>query len=185
VPSQEWWRIPSALSSNKSQQLLFQRLCATRDALAKTLNVPPSHVLTDANVVAVIKSMPLSIAALSVHPALSTIDPEVRLTLLAPLYDPMITGELCSPPPDLDTTKDRLVSVLALYATALATELNIDRTILATKSDLTEFIQGRPSRLDVPWRRQILTDDIEKLLSGDAYLSLDQSRLSVRALAGS
>ena len=168
VPEQAWWRIPAALSASLTHQHYYQNLCSARDTIARGENCPPTHVLSDVNVTALVRSMPNSPANLSRHPALGELSEELRVTLVNALCAPVVN--FAEPPRSPNPTEERLITVLSAYATSLATRLNIDRSLLATKTDITDLLLGRPTRLMVPWRRSVLTNDLTDLIAGTKSL---------------
>ena len=146
-PELAWWKIPAAREMRPSAHLVVQRLAAERERLAKELDRPAPHVLSDAALIA------LTRARLRARP-LPTDPTSTRL--LESLRAPVVPGELRELPAPLTSSQTRAVDALMPVVADLAERLSIDRALLATRSDLSLFVSGRPSRLDAGWRAEVL-----------------------------
>jgi ribonuclease D len=177
VPQEAWWRIAAAHSAKPSQHLPYQRLASAREHIAIARNVPPSHVLPDSDIVAIVRALTKD----DVGPAFEHIDADLRRPLLESLSQPFAEGELHHITTVLPTpSQERAIAVLAAFATEAADAAHIDRQILATKTDITAYVVGFPSRLDTGWRRHVLTDTLDDLLAGRSSLALGGARLTLR-----
>jgi ribonuclease D len=85
----------------------------------------------------------------------------------------MPTSELRMPEklddgPELDAA----VALVVAYVAELARSQRIERQLLATREDVKALVNGRPSRLDSGWRRDVAGDRLHRLLDGKAVIRL-------------
>ena len=66
------------------------------------------------------------------------------------------------------------VGLLSAWVAQLARDLELDATLLATRTDLEDFLRDDPqARLALGWRAELVGDQIRQLLSGGAALAFD------------
>ena len=58
------------------------------------------------------------------------------------------------------------VTVIGAWLAQRAIELDLDPAVLATRADLTQMLQGNPSRLANGWRTELVGAPMQRLLSG-------------------
>jgi len=61
---------------------------------------------------------------------------------------------------------------LGAWLAQRASELDLDPALLATRAELTQMLQDRPSRLATGWRTDLVGEPLQRLLRGDAALVL-------------
>jgi ribonuclease D len=94
-------------------------------------------------------------------------------------------------PPDVDEARasQAAVAVCTGLVRQIAEELEFDQGLLATRVDITQLVNGEPSRLDRGWRGSTVGGPLRRLLSGevaaafepDGRLVLEErSRLSIQ-----
>jgi ribonuclease D len=82
-------------------------------------------------------------------------------------------SELRIPEPDrVDRSLAPAVTVLGAWLSQRASELDLDPALLATRAELTQMLQGRPSRLATGWRADLVGEPLRRLLRGEASLLL-------------
>lgn len=185
-PEELWWRLSRATSISAGRQLGAQRLCVMRDERARRRNRPPSHVLHDDVVVALASKPPATLHELKRLKGCASIPDAFGLEILELLQQAKADSpaELRRLPGNgLDAELEPLVNVLSAWATQRASELEVDFKILATRKDVTDLVAGNEHRLDAPWRREVLTDDLRALREGRAHLVVDNDRVAVRRTA--
>jgi hypothetical protein len=70
------------------------------------------------------------------------------------------------------------VALAAAYATERAHELELDPALLATRSDIVDFLQEPAvGRLASGWRGDLVGEPIRRLVSGEAALAVSGSSL--------
>lgn len=71
----------------------------------------------------------------------------------------------------------------------IAEELEFDQALLATRVDITQLVNGEPSRLDRGWRGSTVGGPLRRLLSGEVAAAFEpggrlvleeRSRLSIQ-----
>ena len=79
-------------------------------------------------------------------------------------------------PPNGDVDRDLrpAVTLVTAWISQLSRHLQIDTTLLATRSDIEALLRGdEHARLTVGWRADVLGQDIKRLVEGRAALSFD------------
>ena len=83
------------------------------------------------------------------------------------------TSELRLPETDkIDRSLAPAVTVLGAWLAQRASELDLDPALLATRAELTQMLQDRPSRLATGWRTDLVGEPLQRLLRGEAALVL-------------
>ena len=78
------------------------------------------------------------------------------------------------PESDLDRDLRPAVTLASAWVSQLARELQIDTSLLATRSDLQAFLAGDPdARLAKGWREQLVGGRVRRLVEGGAALAFD------------
>jgi hypothetical protein len=65
------------------------------------------------------------------------------------------------------------VAVCTGLVRQIAEELEFDQSLLATRVDITQLVNGEVSRLDRGWRGSTAGDPLRRLLSGDAAAAFE------------
>jgi ribonuclease D len=176
-PDTAWWKIKGARQLRGRSRAVAQEVAAWRERTAADLDVPPRYVLSDLALAGIVHRPPRTREELS---ALRGVDGRSMRNgaadaLLAAVerglrLDP---SELRLPEPDrVDRSLAPAVTVLAAWLAQRAAELDLDPTVLATRADLNQLLQGEPSRLATGWRAQLVGEPLRRLLAGDAVLAL-------------
>ena len=83
------------------------------------------------------------------------------------------SSELLLPESDrIDRSLAPAVTVLGAWLAQRASELDLDPSLLATRAELTQMLQDRPSRLAAGWRADLVGEPLRRLLRGDAALRM-------------
>ena len=183
VPEELWWRLSRATGIPSGRQLGAQRLAILRDSRARGRNRPPSHILNDDALVAVSTKPPRSYEELrKVKGCHSIPEPFAReiIELLRVASDES-PGELRRlPSSGLPSELEPIVNVLLAVANQRALDVEIDPKVLATRKDIGDVVQGKPTRLDVDWRSELLTNDLRAVMNGEATMAISGSRIVVQ-----
>lgn len=181
-PAQAWTRIKGARQLRGSSRAVAYRLAAWRERTASERDLPVRFVLSDMALLSIAQRCPRTVADLS---ALRGVDggqmrsgvgdrivAEVQRGLdMAPKDIP--AGALNSGP-NVDTALQPAVPLVAAWVDEVARSEGIDRSLLATRSDIAALLAGNgDSRLAHGWRAEIVGDDIRSLLAGEAALAFD------------
>jgi ribonuclease D len=75
---------------------------------------------------------------------------------------------------DLGRAQRPAATLSSALISQLARDLDIDTTLLATRSDIEEFLLGTPgNRLTRGWRAEVVGERLRRLVEGDAAVVLD------------
>ena len=182
-PHELWWRLTRATGIPSGRQLGAQRLAVLRDSRARSRNRPASHILTDDALVALATKPPRDFAELKkikgCHALPEPFAREILQLLNTAAHES--PGELRRLPssgvaPELEP----IVNILLAVANQRAVDLDIDAKVLGTRRDIADLVSHQPTRLDVPWRASLLTDDLRRILSGQATIAVDGSKIVIR-----
>jgi ribonuclease D len=66
------------------------------------------------------------------------------------------------------------VTLVTAWIGELANQNEIDPTLVATNRDIVALLAGGDSRLAHGWRRELVGEDIQRLLEGEMGLSFDR-----------
>lgn len=177
-PEQVWWRMRDSRSLRGKSRGVAQEVAAWRERRAATLDRPVRHILPDIALASIAHRPPRNRSELSEVRGLEgrSIGRENEAGLLAAVERglDLPASELRVPP---ETTVDRdrrpAVALAAAWVGQLAEDLGIDAGLLATRSELSDLLSGRPSRLDDGWRADVVGHPVRALAGGAAALAFD------------
>jgi ribonuclease D len=176
-PQLAWWRMKGARQLRGKARGVAQEVAAWRERIAETLDVPPRYVLSDLALAGIVSRPPRNREELSgirgvdgratkegtVEEVLSAIERGVNLP----------ADQLQIPEPErVDRSLAPAVTIIGAWLAQRASELDLDPAVLATRADLTQLLQGQPSRLASGWRAELVGEKLQHLLHGDAHIVL-------------
>jgi len=171
-----WWRIKGARQLRGSGRGVAQKVAAWRERTAEGLDVPARYVLSDLALAGVVQRPPRTRDDLT---GIRGIDGRLRDNTARELLSAIAAGidlpasELRLPESDrIDRSLAPAVTVLGAWLAQRASELDLDPALLATRAELTQMLQDRPSRLATGWRADLVGEPLQRLLRGDAALLL-------------
>jgi ribonuclease D len=171
-----WWRIKGARQLRGSGRGVAQKVAAWRERTAEGLDVPARYVLSDLALAGVVQRPPRTRDDLT---GIRGIDGRLRDNTAKELLRAIAAGidlpasELRLPESDrIDRSLAPAVTVLGAWLAQRASELDLDPALLATRAELTQMLQDRPSRLATGWRADLVGEPLQRLLRGDAALLL-------------
>jgi ribonuclease D len=175
-PETAWWRIKGARQLRGNGRGVAQKVAAWRERTAEALDVPSRYVLSDLALAGVVQRPPRSREDLT---GIRGIDGRLRDHTAKDLLDAVSAGielassELLLPESDrIDRSLAPAVTVLGAWLAQRASELDLDPSLLATRAELTQMLQDRPSRLAAGWRADLVGEPLRRLLHGDAALRM-------------
>lgn len=185
-------RLPRIASASASAQALARELVEWREATAERQNRPVQGVLPDAALVELARRSPSSIAELSnirglVAPIVKRSGEQILQCLndgarrqVAPLRQP----ERSRPPDPADAP---IVALAEALARSSAKEAGLAYELIASKADLQAVVSAwrlggaEPEvRLLSGWRRELVGEQVLRLLAGEVSLSVRDWRLQVQ-----
>jgi ribonuclease D len=174
-PDTAWWKIKGASGMRGEKAKVAQAVGAWRERRAQRLDLVPRFVLPDLALAAVVGRPPRTRDDVMKLRGVNRMSSEVARELLDAVEAgrEMPTGELRMPEklddgPELDAA----VALIVAYIAELARGQRIERQLLATREDVKALVNGRPSRLDAGWRREVAGDQLHRLLDGQAVIRL-------------
>lgn len=174
-PDTAWWKIKGASGMRGEKAKVAQAVGAWRERRAQRLDLVPRFVLPDLAMAAVVGRPPRTRDDVAKLRGVNRMSSEVAHELLEAVEvgRAMPTSELRMPEklddgPELDAA----VALVVAYVAELARSQRIERQLLATREDVKALVNGRPSRLDSGWRRDVAGDRLHRLLDGKAVIRL-------------
>ncbi|WP_419843118.1 ribonuclease D [Candidatus Poriferisodalis sp.] len=183
-PARAWTRIKGARQLRGAQRAIAYRLAAWRERTASERDVPVRFVMSDLALLSIAQRRPNSIEELVGLRGVDSgqfrgaagerIIAEVQLGLdMAPSDIPPsapATG------PSVDSALQPAVPLIGAWVDEVARVEGIDRSLLATRSDIAALLaRDGTSRLSSGWRAEVVGDAIGSLLAGEAALAFDPS----------
>ena len=156
-----------------------QSLAAWRERRAAEIDQPIRFVLPDLALVGIAQRPPVSVDELRRVRGLD--ERHLRSTVVSEIMDAIADGlalektELRIPPAgDVDRELRPAVTLVSAWISQLSRQLQIDTSLLATRSDIESLLRGdEQARLTIGWRADVLGQDIRRLVEGRAALSFD------------
>lgn len=183
IPEEAWWRLRQARQLRGKARGVAQCVAAWRERRAQALDIPVRNVFPDLAIASIAQRPPSSRAELE---AVRSLDrrylgggaaPEILAAVEHGAAIP--PSELHLPPgPQGEAIAKPTVALAAAYATERAHELELDPALLATRSDIVDFLQEPAvGRLASGWRGDLVGELIRRLVSGEAALAVSGSSL--------
>jgi ribonuclease D len=178
-PDAAWLRMKEARQLKGKSRSVARAVAAWREHRAADLDIPARHVLPDLALVGIAMNPPTTLADLK---KLRGVDDrhtrgktgeEIIAAVQRGLVEPADTTPAARRG-DVDRDQRPAVALASAWLSQLARDLKIDASLLATRSDLSSFLNDDPtSRLAVGWRHALLGDPIRRLVAGDFALAFD------------
>ena len=179
-PDRAWWKIKEARSLRGRAAAVAQALAAWRERKAVELDRPIRFILPDLALVSMAHRPPRGEADLARVRGLD--DGRKRgataREILAAVQEGLAADPEAveSPPSDgIDRSRRATASLVSAWAAQRARELEIDPALLATRSDIEQFLSDGGGRLAEGWRNGVVGEPIRALAGGEASLALDDT----------
>jgi ribonuclease D len=176
-PDDAWRRIKEARSLRGPARSVARAGAGWRERRAAELDLPVRYVMPDLAVVSIAQRPPSSVRQLREIRGLD--DRHLKQEVANRLLEAIAEARADSTPapdevplPELDRELRPAVTLVSAWISQLARDLEIDTTLLATRTDLEMLLRGAPeARLATGWRSEIVGEPIRKLVSGEAALA--------------
>lgn len=177
-PEQVWWRMRDSRALRGRSRGVAQEVAAWRERRAAALDRPVRHVLPDIALASIAHRPPRNRAELVEVRGLEgrNLGRENEAGLLAAVERGLdLPASELRLPPETSVDRDRrpAVALAAAWVGQLAEDLGIDAGLLATRSELSDLLSGRSSRLDDGWRADVVGRPVRALAGGAAALAFD------------
>ena len=181
-PEQAWTRIKSARQLKGRQRAVAYRLAAWRERTASDRDIPVRFVLSDMALLSIAQRSPASLSELD---GLRGVDSnQLRGAVGERIIAEVQRGRSMAPEdiparalpagPNVPTALQPAVPLVAAWVDQVARTAGIDRSLLATRSDIAALLAGQEnSRLASGWRSDVVGDGIRSLLAGESALAFD------------
>jgi ribonuclease D len=179
-PEEAWLRIKEARSLRGEVAAVARSVAAWRERRAAELDQPVRFVLSDLAVVGIAQRRPKTLDDLRRirgvderhargkvgEAVLEAVDQARGQTVARP----------DTPTHDLDRRLRPAVALVAAWVSQLSRELEIETSLVATRSDIEALLAGDPdARLARGWRAELVGERIRRLVEGEAALAFDGS----------
>jgi ribonuclease D len=178
-PEEAWWRVKEARSLRGAAVGVAQAVGAWRERRAAEIDQPVRFVLPDLALVGIAHRPPKTIDELRKVRGLDDrhLRGQAAPSLLAAVEEglALTRDELRLPPAgDVDPELRPAVTLVSAWVSQLARRVDIDTSLVGTRSDIEALLRGDPdARLATGWRRDAIGDAVQALVSGRAALAFD------------
>ena len=178
-PEAAWLRMKESRQLRGKARSVAQAVAAWRERRAAELDVPVRHVLPDLAVIGIATNPPTSPSDLT---KLRGVDERhTRGKTAAGVMEAVQAGLAARPDStsaprrdDVDRDQRPAVALASAWLSQLSRDLKIDASLLATRADLSSFLNGDgTSRLAKGWRHALLGEPIKRLVAGEFALAFD------------
>lgn len=177
-PEDAWLRVRELRRLPRRSQPLAIAVAAWRERRAAQLDIPVRYVLSDLALAAVVQSAPTSQTALA---AVRGVDGRAMSGATGKQLLEAIAQARRSPPrvPREPKSPDRshlqpVVALVSAWLSQVARDDDLDPALVATRADLTAFLDGEPdARLAGGWRYERYGSRVEELMTGNAAVALE------------
>lgn len=179
-PDEAWLRIKEARSLRGEAAAVARSLAAWRERRAAALDQPVRFIMSDLAVVGVAQRRPKTpsdlarIRGVDERHAKGKVGQDVLAAVEA------ARGQVAPRPQvatyELDRKLRPAVALVSAWVSQLGRDLQIETSMIATRSDIESHLAGDPtSRLLHGWRSELVGERIRRLVEGEAALAFDGS----------
>lgn len=177
-PSEVWRKQKDVRGLRPRTRGVLASLAEWRERRAMDHDVPPRQVLPDLALQGIAQREPTTVADLA--QARGVDERHTRGSVAQEILQAVERGlraPLELPPSEVDDVDRHLrpaITLISAWISEVARAEEIDATLLATRQDIVEYLRAdERARLAKGWRRLLLGDQLDALLSGEAGLSFD------------
>ena len=178
-PLEAWWKLRDNRQLQGVSRAIAQEVAAWRERRARVLDVQPRMVLPDLALLSVAHSPPATIAALRETRGIDARhlrgDTEEEIMAAVAKGRALPPGELhLAQGEQMNKELRPAVSLASAWVAQLSRDEQVDAALLATRTDVVEFLSGKPgARLGEGWRAGLVGVPLSRLANGEASLALD------------
>lgn len=182
-PEDAWLRLKDARGLNGKGRGVARAVSQWRERRAMELDVPVRQVLPDLAILGIAQRQPKNETELS---QARGVDGRAQRGSTASEILAAVAEGLAGPVPEVPSGGDDIerdlrpaVTLISAWVSQVAKSEGVDTAMLATRADLVALLSGDPTaRLASGWRAELLGDDIQALVSGNASLTFVPSEHS-------
>jgi ribonuclease D len=178
-PEEAWHRIKEARQLKGRARVVVQAVAAWRERRAAEADVPPRFIMPDLAVVGIAQRPPTRVQDLRKVRGLDErhLRPEharALIEVIEKVIERPAPRREQAPTRDLERELRPAVALVSAWISQLARNLELDTTLLATRSDLEAFLRGDPdARLAEGWRADLVGEPVRRLVDGEAALAFN------------
>ena len=179
-PQHAWMRVKDVRTLKPKARGVAQAVAQWREERAQRLNIPVRHVLADLALLGIAQRAPRSLDELSQSRGV-----DGRYTkggIAREILDAVERGlgvEVAVPRNDVEEFDRDLrpaATLISAWISEVAARERIETAILATRSDIIDYLRGSDgARLRHGWRGALVGHDLEDLVAGRAGIAFDGS----------
>ena len=179
-PEEAWRRIKEVRHLRGASLAIAQAVAAWRETKAVETDQTPRFVLSDLGVVGVAAAVPATVEEIR---SLRGVEgrnlrsgmAEELLVVVQKSRSNTPTRAPVSHSPELPSELKPALPLVSAWVSQRARELELETSLLATRSDLEDLLRGVPdARLTLGWRAELVGEPIRRLVSGEATLAFDR-----------
>jgi len=182
-PEDAWLRLKDARGLKGKGRGVARAVAQWRERRAMHLDVPVRQVLPDLAILGIAQRQPKTETELS---QARGVDGRAQRGSTASEILAAVAEGLAGPVPEVPSGGDDVdrdlrpaVTLISAWVSQIAKSEGVDTAMLATRADLIALLSGDPAaRLASGWRAELLGDDIQALVSGNASLTFVPSEHS-------
>ena len=176
-PRTAWWKIKGHRQLKAKSRGVAQEVAAWRERRAAELDQPTRFILSDLAMAGIIARPPRNRDELAAVRGLDgrVLREQIANELLAAidLGASLSSNDLVlAPKEDTDKTLGPAVAVIAAFLNQRASELKIEPSLLASRSDLAVLLNNGGGRLATGWRNETIGEPISQLMTGELVIAL-------------
>ena len=177
-PEDSWMRIKEARQLRGRARDVVRSVAAWRERRAAEVDQPVRHVVPDLGVVAVAQRAPRTVDELRKVRGLD--GRHYKGAVAEGLLDAVAMADDL-PPLEVEASRRdngndvrAAVTLVSAWVAQLSRDINLDPTLVGTRSDIEDLVRGVPdAKMTTGWRHQVVGGPVDDLLSGRAALAFD------------
>tara|TARA_B100000929_G_scaffold27291_1_gene20207 strand:+ start:384 stop:1529 length:1146 start_codon:yes stop_codon:yes gene_type:complete len=177
-PEDSWMRIKEARQLRGRSRDVVRSVAAWRERRAAEVDQPVRHVVPDLGVVAVAQRAPRTVDELRKVRGLD--GRHYKGAVAEGLLDAVAMADGL-PPLEVEASRRdngndvrAAVTLVSAWVAQLSRDINLDPTLVGTRSDIEDLVRGVPdAKMTTGWRHQVVGGPVDDLLSGRAALAFD------------
>jgi ribonuclease D len=178
-PHEAWWKLRDNRHLQGVSRAIAQELAAWREEKARALDVQPRMVLADLALLSIAHSPPATPAALRETRGIDArhlrgnAEQEIMAAVGRGKTLPPRSIRLAQSEP-MSKELRPAVTLATAWVAQLSRDEQVDAALLATRTDVIDFLSGKPgARLGQGWRAALVGAPLRRLANGEASLALD------------
>lgn len=178
-PLEAWWKLRDNRHLQGVSRAIAEEVAAWRERKARLLDVQPRMVLPDLALLSIAHSPPSTVTALRETRGIDARhlkgDAEEEIMAAVARGRALPPGELrLAQGEQMNKELRPAVSLASAWVAQLSRDEQVDAALLATRTDVVEFLSGKPgARLGEGWRAALVGVPLSQLANGEASLALD------------